>query len=263
MNSRRAALPRSSHAHGSGAGPCFQIEKSTSRATTASCWRLSTRPRSRDGTPARESARNSFGSWDTAPHERLLVRRAEKRVAQRRSGCARRARAGRRPTGSRTRDRRRAPPCARRRRPACRPSPRSPAARRGPSGPARGRSCAPGRRRTRRRWPPCRVPRRRSRSPARRPSSSHQQCRDTVLCPAARPLRAPARRASQKCRRAHDRRDRRGAHLVQAVDRMAGAGQPLAHRLRDVGRAGLGAEQAAPGGRRRTARTSTARGRGR
>ena len=61
MNSRRAALPRSSHAHGTGAGPRFQIEKSISRATTVSCWRLRTRPRSRGSTPARESSRNSFG----------------------------------------------------------------------------------------------------------------------------------------------------------------------------------------------------------
>ena len=61
MNSRRAALPRSSQAHGSGAGPRLQIEKSISRATTVSCWRLRTRPRSRGSTPARDSNRNSFG----------------------------------------------------------------------------------------------------------------------------------------------------------------------------------------------------------
>ena len=39
-------------------------------------------------------------------------------------------------------------------------------------------------------------------------------------------------------RRAHDRRDRRGPDVAQRVDRVAGSGQPLAHRRRHVGGAG-------------------------
>ena len=83
VNSRRAALPRSSHAHATGAGPFLEIEKSISRAVRASCCRLSTRPMSRDGTPARSSRRNSCGRCAAARTSTLLVGRAEDRVAQR------------------------------------------------------------------------------------------------------------------------------------------------------------------------------------
>ncbi len=74
-----------------------------------------------------------------------------------------------------------------------------------------------------------------------------QQRRDAVL---PEPLDRLANRhvGLAEGRRAHDRGDRRGPHLVQAVHGLAGAGQPPSHRLRDVGRAGLGAEQAASRG---------------
>ena len=76
---------------------------------------------------------------------------------------------------------------------------------------------------------------------------------------------SPSRRAAERSvsvglgvdGRAHDRRDRRGAHVVQAVDRMPGAGEALAQRSGHVGHArlggqhpprGVGREQGAAGG---------------
>ena len=83
VNSRRAALPKSSHAQARGAAPLRQIEKSTSRETTASCWRLSTRPKSRGGTPARDEQQEQPRQVLDRADEAILVGGTEDHVPQR------------------------------------------------------------------------------------------------------------------------------------------------------------------------------------
>ena len=72
---------------------------------------------------------------------------------------------------------------------------------------------------------------------------------------APRPRRGPSRAAavrsgssgSQNTGAAHDRRHGRGADVEQPVHGVARVGQALSHRVRDVGRAGLGPEDPASG----------------
>ena len=244
MNSRRAALPRSSQAHGSGASPCFQIEKSTSLATTASCWRLSTRPRSRDGTPARARARNSCGRCETA--RTSASSSAAPRIVWRRpigdwASSPSRSAGRQDPAHALTVEHGHVLDA---RRPACPPSPRSPAARPAPSGPA-ARDRAHGR-----------VGRRRRRATTAARTSASVTIAQPVLADRINSAETPSSpsRSSRVAdrllrlaedRRAHDRRHRRGADVEQAVHGLAGSGHALAHRLGHVGRPGLGGQDLA------------------
>ncbi len=266
MNSRRAAEPMSSHAHGSGAGPWVQIEKSISRATTASWARLSTRPRSREGTPARSQGQEQLRQVRDRPQRARRHRRRRGSCDAARSGCGRPGRAGRRPTAPRRRARRRAPPCAPRPPRACRRSPRSRAGAPAPSAPAPGRT------------------RGRARRPRSRPSATAARTSASVRMPmvssgiatsSAWRCSSPSRWAAVRrvsvgsayTARAHDGRHRRGADVVQPVDRMPGAGEALAQRPGHVGHARLGGQHP-PGGvgreqhaARRLARAHGERGR--
>ena len=260
MNSLRAALPRSRNAHGRGAAPRRSIEKSTSRATTASCWRLSTRPTSRDGTPARISSRNSFGSCPTARNSSSSS--AAPRIMCR-SAIGLRASRPSRSAADRTPHTRAPSSTARCSAPAASMSTVASTAscrtgtdgtgvraitRTGPSSTALSRATA------------ARI----SASvtiPSLLRAEIDEQRADAVVAEPARRI-PDARLGVAELGRAHDRRDRRGADVEQPVDGVTGAGQALAHRARHVRGARLGAEHAAAFGLARASRRSTAHARG-
>ena len=242
MNSRRAALPRSSHAQASGAGPLPEIEKSISRATIASCCRLSTRPRSRGGTPARSEQHEQLRQVRSRAHEHRPRRRRRGSCDAARSGCGRRARAGRPRTAV--------------------PHTRSPSSTAMCSTPAASMStvastasCPDGHRRR----PAVRAIELTGASTTPAPSPSATHARRLGVGHDPEPLRrraheqrrvAARRRAARQRsrmrvvgraerRRAHDRRHRRRADVEQPVHGVPGARQALAHRPRDVRRARL------------------------
>ena len=83
MNSLRAALPRSRNAHGSGAAPRRSIEKSISRATTASCWRLEHAPEIARRHAGPNQQQEQLRQLPDGPDQLLLVGRSEDHVPKR------------------------------------------------------------------------------------------------------------------------------------------------------------------------------------